>query len=88
VCLNGEYRIPEDGEVSEIEGELAEQGIFVLMETRSRLCLSQNNMTTKRPCNVMDDEQRFEIDQHGRLEVSCLYLTFHWYVHLSQRTCI
>ena len=72
VCLKGEYIIPDDGEISEIEGELADQGIFVLMETRSKLCLSQNNMTTKRPCNVMEDNQRFEIDQHGRLEVRCL----------------
>ena len=68
--MKGVYRVPEDGEISELENNLVEEGIFVLMNVDTALCLSRDNIHIERPCNVMNDYQRWEIDQHGRLEAS------------------
>lgn len=70
VCLPGTYKIPEDGEISELSNDLVEEGIFVLMNIATGLCLSQDNFTAERPCDIMNDLQRWELDQYGRIEAS------------------
>ena len=70
MCLKNTYRIPSDGELSELGGTIAQDGVFILQNTETSLCLTRYNLSKEEGCNPMDDLQQWELNKNSRLEAA------------------
>lgn len=70
LCMPKTYRIPEDGNLAEIDGPLAVKGVFILQNMATNLCLNTYNLTIEVACDPMDDGQQWQLNDNSRLEMA------------------